>query len=51
MLLDAALPWAYQLATWLPADASERAAIADPARRASLTRAWLADPEGNPPLL
>jgi glycosyltransferase involved in cell wall biosynthesis len=51
MLLDAALPWAYQLATWLPADASERAAIADPARRASLTRVWLADPEGNPPLL
>ncbi|HET6620992.1 MAG TPA: glycosyltransferase family 2 protein [Dongiaceae bacterium] len=51
MLLDAALPWAYQLATWLPADAAEKAAIADPARRASLTRAWLADPDGNPPLL
>jgi glycosyltransferase involved in cell wall biosynthesis len=50
-LLEAALPWAYQHHTWLPADSSEKAAIADPARRAALARAWADDPEGNPPFL
>jgi glycosyltransferase involved in cell wall biosynthesis len=50
-LLEAALPWAYQLQGWLPSDASERAAVAEPARRAALARAWRDDPEGNPPLL
>ena len=50
-LLEAALPWAYQLEGWLPAHPAERAAIADPVRRASLTRAWTEDPAGNPPFL
>jgi hypothetical protein len=50
-LFEAALTWAYQLQGWLPADAAERAAIADPAQRSALARAWRADPEGNPPFL
>jgi glycosyltransferase involved in cell wall biosynthesis len=50
-LLEAALPWAYQLQGWLPANVSERAAIADTAKRASLARAWANDPGGNPPFL
>ena len=31
-------------------DASERAAVAHPDRRAALARAWRDDPEGNPPI-
>jgi glycosyltransferase involved in cell wall biosynthesis len=50
-LLEAALPWAFQLSGWLPSDASERAAVADPDRRAALARAWRDNPEGNPPIL
>ena len=50
-LLEAALPWAYQLRSWLPADPSERSAIADPRMRAQLARAWASDPDGNPPFL
>lgn len=50
-LLEAALPWAYQLRGWLPAGKSERAAIADPVKRAALAQAWANDPEGNPPFL
>jgi glycosyltransferase involved in cell wall biosynthesis len=50
-LLEAALPWAYQLPGWLPADSAERAAIFDPAKRASLALGWADDPEGNPPFL
>jgi|RhiMethySRZTD1v2_1073278.scaffolds.fasta_scaffold00605_33 glycosyltransferase involved in cell wall biosynthesis len=50
-LLEAALPWAYQLPGWLPADSAERAAIADPVKRTSLALAWADDPEGNPPFL
>jgi len=50
-LLEAALPWAHQLRGWLPADESERAAIADPIRRAALAQAWADDPDGKPPFL
>lgn len=50
-LLEAALPWAYQLQGWLPANASETAAIADPMKRAALARAWADHPGGNPPFL
>lgn len=50
-LLEAALPWAYQLQGWLPAGASERAAIADPIKRAALARTWADDPDGGPPFL
>jgi glycosyltransferase involved in cell wall biosynthesis len=50
-LLDAMLPWAYQLPGWLPASEDERQAIVDPARRAMLARAWAADPECKPPFL
>jgi GT2 family glycosyltransferase len=50
-LLEAALPWAFQIATWLPSSATERAAIADPVQRAALAQAWLGDPRSNPPLL
>jgi glycosyltransferase involved in cell wall biosynthesis len=50
-LLDAMLSWAYQLPGWLPAGADEKAAIADPERRAALARAWFEDPEGKPPFL
>lgn len=51
VLLDATLPWAYQLSGWLPASAHERAAIADTAQRAALARAWVEDAEGKPPFL
>jgi glycosyltransferase involved in cell wall biosynthesis len=51
VLLEEMLPWAYQLRGWLPADAAERTAIADPERRARLARAWADDPQGNPPFL
>jgi glycosyltransferase involved in cell wall biosynthesis len=50
-LLEAALPWAYQLQGWLPASAAERSAVADPVRRAALARAWMDDPDGKPPYL
>jgi glycosyltransferase involved in cell wall biosynthesis len=50
-LLDAMLPWAYQLSIWLPASKAERQAIVDPERRAALARSWAADPEGKPPFL
>ncbi len=50
-LLDAALPWAYQLDGWLPAGASERSAIADPTKRASLAHTWRDNPDGDPPFL
>jgi glycosyltransferase involved in cell wall biosynthesis len=50
-LLDAMLPWAYQLPGWLPASEDERQAIVDPARRAALVQAWAADPQGKPPFL
>jgi hypothetical protein len=50
-LLDAILPWAYQLPGWLPAGEDESAAITDPERRAALAQSWAADPEGKPPFL
>jgi len=50
-LFDAALTWAYQLRSWLPADDPERAMIADPAKRAALAEGWRDDPLGNPPFL
>jgi glycosyltransferase involved in cell wall biosynthesis len=50
-LLDAMLPWAYQLPGWLPASEDERQAIIDPKRRAALARAWAADSDGRPPFL
>lgn len=50
-LLAAMLSWAYQLPGWLPASPDERAAIADPERRAALARAWAEEAEGKPPFL
>ena len=50
-LLDAILPWAYQLSGWLPASDHERAVIFDAEKRAAVARDWAADPEGKPPFL
>jgi|SRR5688572_12470364 len=51
VLLDAMLPWAFQLSGWLPASEHERSVISDAEERAALARAWAADPEGKPPFL